>query len=483
MERSESLWFGELLDAIQGGGTRYTTEVRYSEINQDLAEFRQAWPGPAADFLQVQLETTFGRLSVPEAVKRLSDIADNLEAPDEIRTHALVSLAWFTSATEPAAVNDEYRTRALELAVAQGALGWALVILVNHMAVSAQRGDYAPIQALAEEKERLVSRMPRDVLARPANQEAMSRAMTHEAKATLHLADPSSPESFELAIQDAIGKYQQAIEREIADDERRFNFMVELAQELTLLSARTEYTAPLESASAVLDAALPSLNAHACYRCRGYYEYVRAQWYACAAHARLETSAPEVPGLLHRAVGHAERSAKELAPMQHPLGDVARELQEDLQREAILAARPKRVFLSHAGADKPLVRRVHRALSVVGYEPWLDDEDMVAGTRLFGGIKAGLAASCAAVFFVTDEFEDDRYIRQEVDWALEQKISRGDEFAIITLLFPGASTERIPEVLRTYVWKEPEFEVDALTELIRALPVRPGTPHWPISST
>jgi formylglycine-generating enzyme required for sulfatase activity len=38
-----------------------------------------------------------------------------------------------------------------------------------------------------------------------------------------------------------------------------------------------------------------------------------------------------------------------------------------------------RIFLAHASEDKPAVRRLHRELKARGFEPWLDEEDLVGG--------------------------------------------------------------------------------------------------------
>jgi hypothetical protein len=47
---------------------------------------------------------------------------------------------------------------------------------------------------------------------------------------------------------------------------------------------------------------------------------------------------------------------------------------------------PKKVFLSHKGADKPMVRLYKDALESFGIAAWLDEDDMTAGAELERGL-------------------------------------------------------------------------------------------------
>ena len=53
-----------------------------------------------------------------------------------------------------------------------------------------------------------------------------------------------------------------------------------------------------------------------------------------------------------------------------------------LQHEMEMGLCPMRVFLSHTGADKPMVREFKRTLEELGFDPWLDEDDMSAGLSL-----------------------------------------------------------------------------------------------------
>ena len=150
----------------------------------------------------------------------------------------------------------------------------------------------------------------------------------------------------------------------------------------------------------------------------------------------------------------------------------------DLEQLIAREQQPRQIFLSHSGKDKDRVRQFSRALSALAYEPWLDEDALVAGAPLERGLREGLARSCAAVFFVTKDFTDSGYLATEVDYAVEEKRAKGDRFAIVTLVLDREVRDRIPTLLRRFVWKEPANDLEALVELVRAVPLQPVRPIW-----
>jgi len=153
------------------------------------------------------------------------------------------------------------------------------------------------------------------------------------------------------------------------------------------------------------------------------------------------------------------------------------ELKEMLKRhEFAMGLIPMKIFLSHKGADKPLVREFKQTLHALGFDPWLDEDAMHAGVELERGILKGFKDSCAAVFFVTSNFKDESFIASEVNYAIAEKRAKGDRFAIITIVFGAGGV--VPDLLRPYVWKEPANEMEAFREILRALPICPGPVHW-----
>ena len=140
----------------------------------------------------------------------------------------------------------------------------------------------------------------------------------------------------------------------------------------------------------------------------------------------------------------------------------------------------KGIFLSHKSVNKALVRRFRDALTECGFEPWLDEDEMRAGDVPLRAIHGGLEKSCAAVFFITSEFQDERWLSEEIDYALDRKRKVGDRFSVITLVFREKGKPRpvVPPLLRRYVYKEPSSELDALAHIVRALPIKPGSVKW-----
>ncbi|MCA9933339.1 MAG: toll/interleukin-1 receptor domain-containing protein [Anaerolineales bacterium] len=149
---------------------------------------------------------------------------------------------------------------------------------------------------------------------------------------------------------------------------------------------------------------------------------------------------------------------------------------QGLPYNRIPAQNETKIFLSHKSQDKPLVNRYYKILSEIGFQPWLDNPAMPAGSLLERSLYKGLEDSCAAVFFITDNFVDEHYLAKEVDYAIEQKDAKGDKFAIITLVF--SETQQIPKLLRRYVYKVIQHEIDGLYEIIRALPIELGPIRW-----
>ena len=133
------------------------------------------------------------------------------------------------------------------------------------------------------------------------------------------------------------------------------------------------------------------------------------------------------------------------------------------------------VFLSHKSRNKDVVRQYHRVLQAMGYRPWLDEDAMTAGDVLHRELAGGMENSCAAVFFVTKDFSDERWLRREIDLAVTRQVERGSKFQIITLVFDGAE---VPKPLQQYLFQHVADHLDGLREIIRALPIELGPARW-----
>lgn len=140
----------------------------------------------------------------------------------------------------------------------------------------------------------------------------------------------------------------------------------------------------------------------------------------------------------------------------------------------------KKIFLSHKGDDKQEVIEYRDALKSLGYSPWLDIDQMPAGAALERAILKGMEDSCGVVFFITPSFSDEGFLESEVDYAVAEKRKKGDRFAIVALQFSDSEgrTGSIPDLLKKYVWKQPKNQLEALREIVRALPIEVGPPDW-----
>lgn len=135
-----------------------------------------------------------------------------------------------------------------------------------------------------------------------------------------------------------------------------------------------------------------------------------------------------------------------------------------------------KIFLSHKSVDKPLVYRYYNALKEAGFDPWLDEPNMAAGANLERELLRGFEESCAAVFFITENFKDENYLATEVDYAVQEKRKKGSKFAIITLRY--ANSAPVPGLLQRFIYRDVANDLEGFRELIRALPVELGPVRW-----
>ena len=142
-------------------------------------------------------------------------------------------------------------------------------------------------------------------------------------------------------------------------------------------------------------------------------------------------------------------------------------------KEDVLMNSNNKIFLSHKGKNKPLIREFNTTLKLLRYDTWMDEEAMNAGASLDRSLLDGMKKSCAAVFFVTPDYLDDGYLETEIDYAIQEKREKGDDFQIITLSLcdNDGNKGNVPDILRRYVWKEPENDLEALREIIKSIPL------------
>ena len=140
---------------------------------------------------------------------------------------------------------------------------------------------------------------------------------------------------------------------------------------------------------------------------------------------------------------------------------------------------PKKIFLSYKSSDKALAVDFKETLEALGYDPWLDEDAMPAGTELERGLLRGMKESCAVVFLLTSSFKDEGYLATEINYAIAEKRQRRDKFAIICLKLEwDGGVVSVPELLKRFVWKRPQTPLHALRDIIRALPMVTTGIEW-----
>lgn len=130
-----------------------------------------------------------------------------------------------------------------------------------------------------------------------------------------------------------------------------------------------------------------------------------------------------------------------------------------------------RIFLSHKGANKPLIDKVDQTLRLLGLKTWFDRDDLAAGDPLVRGVDNAFAECSAAVFFLSGQFADAGVIQREIDRAIHEQAMRADGFRVIPIVLAqhGGSDDRVPAPLKTLVWKTVN-DIDILPTILKALP-------------
>ncbi len=79
-----------------------------------------------------------------------------------------------------------------------------------------------------------------------------------------------------------------------------------------------------------------------------------------------------------------------------------------------------RIFLCHASEDKPQVREVYQRLQAEGFEPWLDEKDLLPGQLWEQEIPKALRASeFILIFFSQHSIGKIGFVQNEFKLALD----------------------------------------------------------------
>jgi len=126
------------------------------------------------------------------------------------------------------------------------------------------------------------------------------------------------------------------------------------------------------------------------------------------------------------------------------------------------------VFLCHSSGDKESVRRLHGQLKQAGFRPWLDEEDLVPGTRWKPAIRKAVKQSdivlvCLSKTSITKE----GFVQKEIKIALDVADEKPEEtiYIIPTRLEECALPERLSQWQCVDLFRENGF--DKLARAIR----------------
>jgi len=136
------------------------------------------------------------------------------------------------------------------------------------------------------------------------------------------------------------------------------------------------------------------------------------------------------------------------------------------------AARGQRVFLCHSSSDKPAVRALYRRLRTDGFQPWLDEEDLLPGQTWEYEIQQAVrSADVVLVCLSSRSVNKAGFVQKEIKFALDvaDQKPEGEIFLIPVKL----ETCEIPERLRRWQWVD-YFDAQGHNRLLGALRVRFG---------
>src|SRR5690606_12968077 len=96
----------------------------------------------------------------------------------------------------------------------------------------------------------------------------------------------------------------------------------------------------------------------------------------------------------------------------------------------------KKIFLSHATEDKPLVEHIYSVLKekYPDLEPWLDKYEIVGGDSLIDKIANGIEESDKFIIFLSDTSIKKPWVNKELKKAIVQEVNSANNNFIIPVL-------------------------------------------------
>lgn len=457
-----------------------TATDEYGALSTEIERLSSTTDVHTIRYLCLLLDQLNARISAADAIREFMALGNDSSAPNPVRAAALAHCAASTvnHPSYSAAQNYAWREHALAL-LSPGDVVPRIIILTSWLFAAVTLKDLEKTKELPPTIESLLATLSPDDRAKPSVAESIARYQTHRAKQIILELQTRPVQGAELTarIVEVRRLYDEALKSQRHDAHRRSNFRIELGDCLAHL-AEVHPGATSEAAEA-LDAAYRGLDGNSCKACHAYFYQQRAFFRLITGRAQFNQSLALAKTAWDDGIYDAQKAVGLYESIGHHLRGEAEEIATELKRHLEEIMRPAMIFLSHKSANKERILRFDHVLRLLGFQPWLDATELFAGKGLERSLFEGFQQSCACVFFITREFKDEKYLKKEVEYALDEESARGDAFRIIPIRLDEDA--EIPPILKRFVFKTCTSDLDALYEILRALPVKVGTVHWPIN--
>jgi len=344
---------------MRQGSTRYRAPSQVNLIRGLIDQYSRDCDPDMGQYLRLQMGHQFSLTPMAENITALRELVQRSDnAP--VRMLCLNELARLTFKRVPIDENVSYRAGAIGIARSLRRKKDLLVILNNWAFALLSSGDLDGAEEKTAEIDGLVQELTEREHEDPLVHEAVSRYMTHKAKLLVTRACQHRSEHSPSQIAEANALYHQAIKRDEEMDHRRVNEQIEWASEM--LKAHLSGFQDLEEIESILEAAHSGLDSHECDHCRAYYHQICAEFKDAKAEALFPHDRAAAMVTWKGAIEECERSRTLYEKVQHTLMVEPIQLSENIQRRMEMEARPRKVFLSHKGADQDLAREIKKTL-------------------------------------------------------------------------------------------------------------------------
>jgi formylglycine-generating enzyme required for sulfatase activity len=148
-------------------------------------------------------------------------------------------------------------------------------------------------------------------------------------------------------------------------------------------------------------------------------------------------------------------------------------MEYDMMDEIQEIASPLRIFLCHSSGDKPEVRKLYQRLSSDGFEPWLDEEDLLPGQKWKVEIPKAVKTSDVVIVCLSHKaINKSGYVQKEIKFALDKADEQPE--GTISLIPLKLEECDVPERLQRWQWVN-LFEEKGYERLMSSLRLRAET--------